>query len=291
MAVTSIIVLGGAMRRILMDIFSLVRRSSPPTAGTPTSGDRQASSRTDILDGIKQGVLLGSALLVLTLPVFHARPIASTAVNPGSSSALQLTPSLHFADFGEEPASDEARQVANWVVASGDNRKLFFVILDKINTKVFVFEPSGKLRSATPVLIGAAVGDDSVTGIGGRPIAQVQPHERTTPAGRFMGEPGRNTLGEDVVWVDYEAAVSMHRVRTLEPKERRLERLASPGTEDNRISYGCINMPVAFFEDVLKPAFNSSYGVIYVLPEVKPLADVFPAAHALAVRQGLRPSA
>jgi hypothetical protein len=245
-------------------------------------------ARNDILDGLKQGVLLGLALLTLTLPLF--RPLPMVPVAHANRTVLQEAPRL--ADFGNEPASDEARQVANWVVASGDNRRLFFVILDKINTKVFVFEPSGKLRSATPVLIGAAVGDDSVTGIGGRPIAQVQPHERTTPAGRFMGEPGRNTLGEDVVWVDYEAAVSMHRVRTHEPKERRLERLASPGTEDNRISYGCINMPVAFFEDVLKPAFNASYGVIYVLPEVKPLAEVFPAAHALGVRQQeLKPSA
>ena len=45
-------------------------------------------------------------------------------------------------------------------------------------------------------------------------------------------------------------------------------------------------MPVAFFENVLKPAFNASYGVVYVLPEVKPLAEVFPAAHALALKQG-----
>jgi hypothetical protein len=277
------------MRRIFMNRFTSTAPKLSPSGGS--LGEEGGTSHTDVIDGIKQGVLLGAALLVLTLPLFHARPMSSPAANPVPPSALQLAPSLRFADFGEEPASDEARQVANWVVASGDNRRLFFVILDKINTKVFVFEPSGKLRSATPVLIGAAVGDDSVTGIGGRPIAQVQPHERTTPAGRFMGEPGRNTSGEDVVWVDYEAAVSMHRVRTLEPKERRLERLASPGTEDNRISYGCINMPVAFFEDVLKPAFNASYGVIYVLPEIKSLAEVFPAAHALAAKQGLRPAA
>jgi hypothetical protein len=45
-------------------------------------------------------------------------------------------------------------------------------------------------------------------------------------------------------------------------------------------------MPVAFFENVLKPAFNASYGVVYVLPEVKSLAEVFPAAHALALKQG-----
>lgn len=265
-------------------------RSFPNFSKRPApEGPAPDVARSDILDGIKQGVLWGCAVAAVTLPLFRAHPVVPVSGNAGAPvSALQRTPRL--ADFGEEPASDEARQVANWVVASGDNRKLFFVILDKTHTKVFVFEPSGKLRSATPVLIGAARGDDSVDGIGGRPIAEVQPQERTTPAGRFVAEPGRNATGEDVVWVDYEAAVSMHRVRTLEPKERRLERLASPTTDDNRISYGCINMPVAFFENVLKPAFNASYGVVYVLPEVKSLAEVFPAAHELAVRQGTVPA-
>ena len=246
-------------------------------------------TRSDILDGLKQGVLWGAAIAVLLLPIFRAHQVRPIYAPNAQATALQQTP--RTSDFGGETASEDARQVANWVVTSGDNRKLFFVILDKANTKVFVFEPSGKLRSATPVLIGAARGDDSVDGIGGRPIAEVRPEERTTPAGRFLGEPGRNATGEDVVWVDYDAAVSMHRVRTLEPKERRLERLASPTTDDNRISYGCINMPVAFFENVLKPAFNASYGVVYVLPEVKPLAEVFPAAHELAVRQGTVPAA
>lgn len=271
------------MQRFLQHFQNLLKRSEPEGTG-------QSSTRSDILAGIKQGVLWGAAVAALTLPIFRAHSVVPFSGNAGTQvSAPQRTPRV--ADFAGEPASDDARQVANWVVASGDNRKLFFVILDKANTKVFVFEPSGKLRSATPVLIGAARGDDSVTGIGGRPIAEVQPHERTTPAGRFLAEPGRNTLGEDVVWVDYEAAVSMHRVRATEPKERRLERLASATTDDNRISYGCINMPVAFFETVLKPAFNASYGVVYVLPEVKTLAEVFPAAHELAVKQSTVPAA
>ncbi|SFV03245.1 hypothetical protein SAMN05216350_11618 [Polaromonas sp. YR568] len=265
------------MQHFFQTLPDFFRRPAPE--GAPPDG-----TRSDIFDGIKQGVLWGVALAVVILPIFRAhqlRPVYD--VHAVQAAALQQTP--RTADFGGETASENARQVANWVVTSGDNRKLFFVILDKANTKVFVFEPSGKLRSATPVLIGAARGDDSVDGIGGRPIAQVLPEERTTPAGRFLGEPGRNATGEDVVWVDYDAAVSMHRVRTLEPKERRLERLASPTTDDNRISYGCINMPVAFFENVLKPAFNASYGVVYVLPEVKSLAEVFPGAHALALRQ------
>ena len=271
------------MKRLLQKFQNFAKDPEPEGMGPN-------STRSDILAGIKQGVLWGAAVAALTLPIFRAHSVVPlSGASSLQVSALSRTPRV--ADFAGEPASDDARQVANWVVTSGDNRKLFFVILDKANTKVFVFEPSGKLRSATPVLIGAARGDDSVTGIGGRPIAEVQPHERTTPAGRFLAEPGRNTLGEDVVWVDYEAAVSMHRVRATEPKERRLERLASPTTDDNRISYGCINMPVAFFETVLKPAFNASYGVVYVLPEVKSLAEVFPAAHELAVRQSTVPAA
>lgn len=135
------------------------------------------------------------------------------------------------------------------------------------------------LIGATPVLLGVEPGDDSVAGIGQRPIDKVLPHERTTPAGRFMGEPGKNTKGEDVIWVDYDAAVSMHRVRVGDPKERRLERLASPTTDDNRISFGCVNIPVVFYENVLSPEFKARYGVIYVLPEVKSVLDVFRMAY------------
>jgi hypothetical protein len=45
-------------------------------------------------------------------------------------------------------------------------------------------------------------------------------------------------------------------------------------------------MPVEFFENVLKPAFNASYGVVYVLPEVKSLGEVFPAARELRGEAG-----
>jgi hypothetical protein len=80
-----------------------------------------------------------------------------------------------------------------------------------------------------------------------------------------------------VVWVDYGAAVSMHRVRLMHASERRLQRLASPTAADNRISSGCINLPVAFFESVLWPRLGSGrHGVVYVLPETRPLAVAFP---------------
>jgi hypothetical protein len=121
------------------------------------------------------------------------------------------------------------------------------------------------------------------------PLVLVRPLAPTTPAGRFQGEIGRNMRGEDVLWVDYEAAVSMHRVITTNPEERRLQRLASPQVSDNRISYGCINVPVAFFERVLMPASRAGAApVVYVLPEVRPLREVFlrlPAARTTALAQ------
>lgn len=270
-----------------------------PPGSVPEQFQRPSSrsGQRELLDGLKQGVLLGLAILALTLPppspyrgAVLPEPAAGVALPGPATGAAQTQQAPRFANFLGEEASAEVRHIANWVVDSGDNSQLFFVIIDKKNTRVFVFDSSGNLRGATPVLIGSAIGDEAVAGIGRRPIAEVQPHERTTSAGRFMGESGRNASGEDVVWVDYDAAVSMHRVRTVEPSQRRLERLASPTTEDNRISYGCINMPVEFFDNVLKPAFNASYGVVYVLPEVKSVAEVFTSAYAVAAKHGVTPT-
>ena len=225
--------------------------------------------------GLKQGVLIGAAILALMLPPAQ-RPLTGPATGIASVSVQQIP---RNADFADESASEDALFVANWVADSRDNQQLSFVIIDKKNTKLFVFDANARLMGVTPVLLGFARGDDSVAAIGQRPMHEIQPNERTTPAGRFMGEPGRNTNGEDVVWVDYDAAVSMHRVRIVDPKERRLERLASATTDDNRISFGCINVPIAFFENVLSPEFRARYGVVYVLPEVKSVLEVFTTAY------------
>jgi len=78
-----------------------------------------------------------------------------------------------------------------------------------------------------------------------------------------------------VVWIDYDAAVSMHRVRATVASERRLARLASPSAADNRISYGCINVPASFYDSVVWPAFSVAPGIAYVLPDRKSLREVF----------------
>jgi hypothetical protein len=74
--------------------------------------------------------------------------------------------------------------------------------------------------------------------------------------------------------------VSLHHVITLDRREHRLERLASPSPDDNRITYGCINVPTAFWDTVVRPAFAGTKGVVYVLPELRPLKEVFPGFRA-----------
>ena len=179
------------------------------------------------------------------------------------------------ADFGELRPADDVRRVANWAADSNDPQGLPFAIIDKRRATLYVFEPGGRLQGAAPVLLGLAKGDHSVPGIGERKIADIRPHERTTPAGRFVAEHGRNHKGEDIVWIDYDAAVSMHRVRPVNPKERRLQRLASPTAADNRISYGCVNVPAAFYDNVLKRTFSTRRAIVYVLPDTRPLHEVF----------------
>ncbi|HMF29496.1 MAG TPA: hypothetical protein VKE42_12025, partial [Candidatus Cybelea sp.] len=58
-------------------------------------------------------------------------------------------------------------------------------------------------------------------------------------------------------------------------------RLASPTPADNRISYGCINVPVRFYNRVVQRAWASGGVVIYVLPEVRPFDDFFPAQYTV----------
>jgi hypothetical protein len=204
-------------------------------------------------------------------------------------SQPDATSGVKRAVFAHESASRDARHIADWVMDSGDNGGLPFVIIDKTDAKIFVFDPNGRIRGAAPVLLGLARGDDTVPGIGDRALSSIRPEERTTPAGRFVAERGTSSRGkgiiEDVVWVDYNSGVSLHRVVTSNSRDRRLERLATPTPADNRISYGCINVPVAFYNNVVNPSFTNTKGIVYVLPETRPVRQVFGSYDVAAPQQ------
>jgi len=167
-------------------------------------------------------------------------------------------------------------QLADWVVRTGDNGDLPFAIVDKTQAVVAVFDAEGKLLGADAALVGSAQGDDSAPGVGDRELADIPLEDRTTPAGRFIGGFGRAAGQQRVLWVDYGTAISMHAVITTHPKERRPQRLRSKTPDDNRITHGCINVPAKFYTGVVRPAFRKERGLFYILPDTKPLGEVFP---------------
>jgi hypothetical protein len=177
--------------------------------------------------------------------------------------------------FGSETASADVHRTADWIAASGDNRELPFMIVDKREAKVFLFDARSRILGAAPALLGLGRGDDSVAGIGHRRLAAIAPAERTTPAGRFESALGHD-LEQDVLWIDYDAALSLHRVIVGNPSDHRHERLASATPLDNRISYGCINVPASFYDGIVVPAFRGTVGIVYILPETRALGEVFP---------------
>ena len=248
---------------------------------------------SEFLDSLRKGLLIGAALLLVIVPPLRMHKAqeaqrlaqqrqAQAAAAPGSTAAAPQAPgpgepTLRLADFrGEQPTPD-ARLMANWVLTTQDNGRHAFVLVDKKDARVYVFTPEGRLVDSAPALLGSARGDDTYPGVGDKPLSAVKPYEKTTPAGRFVAEMGVTTHKDDVIWVDYDAAVSMHRVRPFVAQERRLERLATATTDDNRISFGCINLPRTFYENVASPTVRQYGAVIYVLPDVKTVRQVFGA--------------
>jgi hypothetical protein len=172
-------------------------------------------------------------------------------------------------------ASRDVRLVVDWVAATGDNLRLPFLIVDKVNAQIFAFSTDGKPRGSGAILIGTARGDISPAGIGDRRLAEIARGDRVTPAGRFVAALGNDLGPQDIVWVDYDAGISLHRVVRGKPTDRRLHRLTSASAGDNRITYGCINVLPKFFDGVVRPLLKGTNAMVYILPEVKPLRDVF----------------
>lgn len=201
--------------------------------------------------------------------------VADQTIEVAEASRPRM-PTDMIADAAETP-SGTAAIVTNWITATGDNGGLPFMVIDKVAAMVFLFDAEGQFIGSTPALFGITAGDNSATGVGDRELSDIKPEDRTTPAGRFVAKFGLATGNRNVLWVDYETSISLHPVITTNKKERRLQRLRSPSAGDNRITFGCINVPSGFYEDIVRPLFADTSGIVYILPEHKYLFEVFPA--------------
>jgi hypothetical protein len=196
---------------------------------------------------------------------------AAVAQNAATATA---SASVKRADLRGTSVSREVQHVADWAVHSGDHQRLPFIIVDKVNAKALAFDAGGRLLQTTPVLLGMGVGDAFPPGVVNMDMHETQPWQRITPAGRFVAEEGVNLKGQSVLWVDYDNAIAIHRLPARRTSQKRHERIVSRDAADHRITYGCINVAPAFYDQVVLRHFRQRGGVVYVLPDTLPLKNV-----------------
>ena len=218
-------------------------------------------------------MMISIPLAFAGLSMAAAMPAAAVREAQTPASAWEQT--IDSQDRGLQGSSDAATRVVDWIAASGNNHSLPYIIVDKQAARAFLFDAEGKQVADAPVLIGRALGDDASPGIGTKTLAEIGPAEKTTPAGRFLAKFGWAGRGHEVLWVDYATSVALHTI-PVGNKEHRTKRMLSSTIEDNRITFGCINVPKKFYYGKVRPFFRNGGGYVYVLPDTKPLEAVFP---------------
>lgn len=202
---------------------------------------------------------LPTSLALAASSAVWATPASAVAVSAPASSVQPVS--------ALAPLSAPAADVLSWIARTGNNEGRPYVVVDKQKARVWVFDAQHRRLASTPALLGLTVGDHEVPDIRTRNVATLSKDARITPAGRFVTEPGVNVHGEDVIWMDYDAGLAMHRVRPGLAQASRLKRLANEVASEQRVSMGCVVLPVAFYEGVIRPLLGKQAGVVYVLPE------------------------
>ena len=227
------------------------------------------TSERGILIGGRMGSQTGAVelefLLALPIAVYRAAKAIWNAIKKNVaavSMALAITTGTTLAIPTEANAATptETAVVQN-IVGQNDNQGKQFIVADKQAGTLTMYTASGQQITSTPALFGKTAGD-SVS-------------SKNTPSGRFetkqanvstegyggsaqvLTQNGQNLqLGG--------SSYAIHRVYTKYASENRQGRLDTPTATDNRISLGCINVPVDFYDTYLN---SDQATVVYVMPE------------------------
>jgi hypothetical protein len=148
----------------------------------------------------------------------------------------------------------------------------WFMVADKPNGMLHIFKEDGSHALSDPTLYGKDKGDvlDAVSSLEGGP--------KITPAGKFTMQesPADYAGGTSLILMeskDYTGYIAVHAADTSTPSENRLGRLDTATSEDNRVSYGCINTKHDTFINKIKPNISKlDGGMIFILPETQEAA-------------------
>lgn len=195
------------------------------------------------------------------------------------AKAKQIT--IELPTSARSKMSPLAQSVFTEMAATAQISGKGFIIADKPNGMIHVFDKDGNVIAQDTALYGRDVGD--VLGS----VSSLEGGKKVTPAGKYALEAvklrdggtyaGGYTL--DLVGTnDGTGSIAIHAAYLGNVNEKRLERLASPDVKDNRVSYGCINTSHKTFLDKIIPNINKlDGGMVFVLPD-SPETFSMPAA-------------
>ncbi|EGO4206026.1 hypothetical protein ITZ66_002719 [Escherichia coli] len=210
---------------------------------------------TDRVKELIRRVGKGIATVLVGITLWNAYPVPDAhAATSGVVTQVQQIQGL----------SNTASAVRAWVQETKDNRGQKYIIADKVSGEMHIMDSRGNVLATMPALYGTQKGDAAVPGQTPAGIFTLQ--QRYDVASSFGGDVQQFAEHSDgSIW-------AIHRVLTSNPKQMRQARLNSPTAEDNRISLGCINVPADMYNKYLKNGFK---GKLYVIPEQRPLGEVF----------------
>jgi len=210
---------------------------------------------------------------------------------PLEFSGIQTAEPMQVSLDRVKAASPEVQMTLDWIAASKDNAGLPFIVVDKTNAQVYAFTPYAQLKATAPILLGGGTGDVVLVSPDD-PMSAIPVQKRITPAGRYRSYLVTDTHGKVILNIDARNLISLHIVAKGTPAQRRAERLASVTSADNRVSFGCINVPPKFFTNIVSPDFGPRQGMVYILPEKTTAAQLFgfqpPTNGAIALQTALQ---
>jgi hypothetical protein len=156
-------------------------------------------------------------------------------------------------ELERESASPGVRQVAQWAVATQDHAGLPFIVVDKLEARIYAFDPQGRLRGNAPVMLEASPGDEATA--------------PATPAGRFVADTFASARSGAIVWVNADTQLALRALPSA--PARSLQRLASAP-----IAEGSLHVAADFYRECLE-GLQSQPSIAYVLPETVPLDLMF----------------
>jgi len=150
-----------------------------------------------------------------------------------------------------------------------------WLLTDKPNSRIYVIDEEGKEIADTTVCLGATKGEmPNTADLEGNRYTETT----TTPAGKHtlgteitISKEDSILYGGKVISIDgtyYAPNSTIAALHVVYPLELELREAAirTPNPDDNRVSWGCINVPKAFWDKYIAPYIHKG-STIYITPD------------------------